>query len=437
MNKTIEIIKQLETTTGTNDKIKIIKDNANENNFVKSLQYTYTSDLQYGFSDKKLREELNKYIAQNKDKSINTKYKNGFQLLDVLAKSNINDVLRNETYQFLVSCNNDERELWIRIITKDLRCNISAKSINKAIPDTIFVFGVMLADKYFNKQSKVKNKEFIITQKLDGARFILIKDHEGNVKYYTRQGQEVTGLIEFEEDLKKIPNNTVIDGEVLLDKDGLHSKDLYRETMKEFRKKGEKHGLILHAFDILSYDEFRKGVSIDNCKDRKDRLHELITNNEFTNIVEVPVRYIGKDESMIIKLLDEATSKDEEGIMVNISDGVYECKRTTNILKVKKFQDADLKVIDIIEGTGKNQGKLGAITIQFIVDNKIYQCDCGSGFSDEERTLYWKNKELLLNKIVTIGYFEISQNSKTKEYGLRFPTWKGIIRDDKTEISMY
>ena len=283
----------------------------------------------------------------------------------------------------------------------------------------------------------IKNKEFIITQKLDGARFILIKDHEGNVKYYTRQGQEVTGLIEFEEDIKKIPSNTVIDGEVLLDKDGLHSKDLYRETMKEFRKKGEKHGLILHAFDILSYDEFRKGVSIDNCKDRKDRLHELITNNEFTNIVEVPVRYMGKDENMIIKLLDEAISKDEEGIMVNISDGVYECKRTTNILKVKKFQDADLKVIDIIEGTGKNQGKLGAITIQFIVDNKIYQCDCGSGFSDEERALYWENKELLLNKIVTIGYFEISQNSKTKEYGLRFPTWKGIIRDDKTEISMY
>ena len=44
---------------------------------------------------------------------------------------------------------------------------------------------------------------------------------------------------------------------------------------------------------------------------------------------------------------------------------------------------------------------------------------------------------LVLNKIVTIGYFEVSQNSKTKEYSLRFPTWKGIIRNDKTEISMY
>ena len=140
---------------------------------------------------------------------------------------------------------------------------------------------------------------------------------------------------------------------------------------------------------------------------------------------------------MIIKLLDEAIANDEEGVMVNLSDAPYECKRTSNILKVKKFQDADLKVLDIIEGTGKNVGKLGAITVQFEVGGKLYTCDCGSGFSDDERSLYYNNKELLLDKIVTIGYFEISQNSKTKEYSLRFPTWKGIIRHDKTEISMY
>ena len=38
---------------------------------------------------------------------------------------------------------------------------------------------------------------------------------------------------------------------------------------------------------------------------------------------------------MIIKLLDEAVNNDEEGVMVNLADAVYECKRTTNILKVK------------------------------------------------------------------------------------------------------
>lgn len=146
---------------------------------------------------------------------------------------------------------------------------------------------------------------------------------------------------------------------------------------------------------------------------------------------------LGNDESEIMKWLNWAKSNNLEGIMLQIADAVYECKRTKTTLKIKQFQDADLKVLDIIEGTGKNVGKLGAITVQFEVEGKLYTCDCGSGFSDDERSLYYNNKELLLGKIVTIGYFEISQNSKTKEYGLRFPTWKGIIRHDKTEISMY
>jgi hypothetical protein len=42
---------------------------------------------------------------------------------------------------------------------------------------------------------------------------------------------------------------------------------------------------------------------------------------------------------------------------------------------------------------------------------------------------------MLIGKIVTLGYFEISKNADGG-FGLRFPTWKGIIRHDKSEISM-
>lgn len=426
MKEIIKVINQLRNESSTNGKLKILKDNAENELLKKVLYYTYNPFKKYGVSEKTINPNN---IA---DITIDI-----FQLLDILSESNINDSLRATTNSFLGNYSNEEQELYICMILKDLKIGLNAKSINKIWKDLIPQFNVMLADKYFEKQQKVKGKEFIISQKLDGSRFVLIKDNLGNVKCYTRQGQEVNGLIEFENDFKLIPNNTVIDGEVLLNKQGLHSKDLYRETMKEFRKKGEKHGLILNAFDILTFDEFKEGKSKTKCKERKQQLHDLINNNNFTNIIEVPIRYIGKDENMIIKLLDEAVNNDEEGVMVNLADAVYECKRTTNILKVKKFKDCDVRVLDIIEGTGKNIGKLGAITIQFEVDNKLYTCDCGSGFDDNERSLYWNNKELLLNKIVTIGYFEISQNSKTKEYGLRFPTWKGIIRTDKDEISMY
>lgn len=432
MENIVKIIKQLEGTPGTNDKIAIIKDNANNEKFVKALQYTYSDDKMYGFSEDKLREAL-KYF---KDDYENT-WVNGFDMLDILASSNINDILRRNVYSFILSKNEDEQELWIRILTKDLRCKISGKTINKAIPNCIFLFSVMLADKYLDKIKKLEGNEFIITQKLDGARFILIKYANGNVRFFTRKGQEVDGMSELIEDCKFIPCNTVIDGEVLLNKQGLHSKDLYRETMKEFRKKGEKKGLRLHAFDILPYDEFIKGKSSNDCKTRKITLHNIIEQANFTNIVEVPIRYIGKDMSKINEFLNKAIENDEEGIMVNIANAPYETKRTANILKVKKFQDGDMRVINLLEGTGNNKGKLGSITVQFKVNDEIHSCDCGSGFTDEERVKYWNNKELLLNKIVTIGYFEISQNSKTKEYGLRFPTWKGIIREDKDEISMY
>ena len=138
---------------------------------------------------------------------------------------------------------------------------------------------------------------------------------------------------------------------------------------------------------------------------------------------------------MITKLLDEAISNNQEGIMINIADSGYSCKRTKDILKVKAFLDGDMRCVDIIEGTGKNLNKLGAITVEFEYEGNLYRCDCGSGFSQEERELYFDNPELILNKIVTIGYFEISNNKQGK-ISLRFPTWKGIIRDDKTEISM-
>ncbi|HET7733344.1 MAG TPA: hypothetical protein VFK73_05835, partial [Paludibacter sp.] len=93
-------------------------------------------------------------------------------------------------------------------------------------------------------------------------------------------------------------------------------------------------------------------------------------------------------------------------------------------------------VISMENGTGANEDKLGAIEIRFIHNDKYYECNCGSGFSQDERVKYWNNPELLIDKIVTIRYFGVSKNDGGT-YGLRFPTWTGRIRDDKSEISMY
>jgi DNA ligase-1 len=58
----------------------------------------------------------------------------------------------------------------------------------------------------------------------------------------------------------------------------------------------------------------------------------------------------------------------------------------------------DLEVVGLEEGTGRNQGKLGAA----IVEHKGYKVNVGSGFTDEEREKYWNNPNLLVGKTIGI-----------------------------------
>lgn len=63
--------------------------------------------------------------------------------------------------------------------------------------------------------------------------------------------------------------------------------------------------------------------------------------------------------------------------------------------------------------------------------NIIFEIDgnevsCGSGFGLEERNKYYNNPELIVNKLVTIKYFEKCSDSKTNLPSLRFPIFKGI-----------
>lgn len=418
MKNIANIIKNIQNTSSTNSKIDILKENKDNELLKKILFYTYNPYMKYKITEKSLGEG---YLQINYDI---------FELMDLLAKSNINDELREITNSFLtMQQDQDIKELYTMMLLKDLRCNLSSKTINKVWKGLIPEFNVMLASKYWDNIDRVKGNEFIITTKLDGIRLIAWKE-DGIFKAFTRQGKEVKGLIEIEEDFKNIPDDTVLDGELLLRNDNnLKSKDLYRATMKEARKDGEKHNLTFNVFDILPLEDFKKGKCNTSCKERKEILHELFKNNDFKNVIEVEPLYIGTDTNKITELLNRAISRDEEGVMVNLSAATYECKRTKGILKVKVMQTCDLKIIDFEEGAGKYKGSLGAL----IVDYKDNKLGVGSGFSDADREYIWNNRDELLGRVVEIQYFEKTKN-QNGGLGLRFPVFK-CIREIGKEVS--
>lgn len=429
METIIRILNKVRATNSTKEKEAILREHMDNALLRKILEYTYNPFKRYKITEKMI-EETPMYMG-NPDK-----FQNIFYLLETLGTSNINNSLRVDVNTFLYKFKDEERELYIGMLTKDLRLGCNVSTINKVWKDLIPKFNVMLAEKYHDNIERVKGKDFTITVKEDGNRIAIVKDG-GVVRCFTRQGQEYEGLDDIVKAVESSEyDNCVIDGELMI----LNHKDIpsdqrYKSTSKIVRKDGVKTGVKVVAFDILPIQDFKKGKVDVKYRMRRKTLESMLKDLNSPYLEPVEILYQGNDITMIDKLLEEVTNKGEEGLMININDAPYECKRTKHLLKVKKFQTADLLVTHIFEGDGNFKGMLGAIEVEFEHKGNIHRCNCGTGFSQEERIKYFNNPELLVGKIVEIKYFEISSNDNGG-YGLRFPVWLGRIREDKTEISM-
>ena len=421
MNNVFKILDEIGKDSSRTVKEKLLKENVNNDDLKKVLYYTFNPYLIFGIGAKTF-----------KNVQGDSEFNNLFDMLDYVLKNNTGtDETKLKVNKFISSQVEEDQEWIKRILLKDLKIGISDKTINKIWKDLIPTFDVMLAKKYFDNKNKV-NSKFIITTKLDGIRCVILKEN-GQIKIISRQGKIFEGLNEIEKEAAQLPDNMVYDGEILADNtEGLDSKTLYRKTMNLATKKGIKIGLIHNCFDIIPIDEFKKGESKDICINRKNELHKIFNELSLKHIIEVPMLYVGNDKNKITELLNKAISQDQEGVMVNLADKTYKCKRTDVILKVKKMQSCDCKVIGFEEGTGRLQETLGAILINY-KDNVV---KVGSGYSDEDRKDIWNNRDNLLGKIIEVQYFEETENQNDDSLSLRFPVFLRI-RNDKTEPSYF
>lgn len=425
-----DIFNNIATTPGRIDKENILKSHKDNQLFVECLRFLLDTYTVTGISKAKMKKKLNLNLDTYEAMNI-------LDLMDYIKKNNTGKDSDIIVVKKFIENNKDYKEFVEGLITKSTKLGVTAKTVNKIWSGLIKEFNVMLAESYDKNKDKVVGKKFILSTKLDGSRMISIK--EGNsVKFFSRQGQAIEGLEEITQDILKLQDG-VYDGELIALGEYEDSKLQFSQTMKLSRIKGTKTGLKFVCYDYIeNIEDFYNGECNVPCEKRKDMLHEIIDEHLDLQFVEyLHPLYIGDDISMIDEYGKMALEDGQEGIMVSLANSKYLCKRVKSLLKVKAFNECDVRVIDVIEGDNKNKGKLGAIRIQFEHNEEIHECNCGSGFSDEERVKYFENKELLIGKIVTIRYFEVTQNESTKEYGLRFPTWLSIIRDDKDEISMY
>lgn len=414
----------LQSTNSKKDKGQILRDNKCNDEFTSIMQFVFDPYITTGISNKKLNKQVNLHATKNFD-SI-------FDVMNYLKKYNTgtDEVIAN-VQGFLAKQNDVNRNFYKSIITKSLTVGCDAKTFNKVYgKNFIKTFNVMLANKFWEHEDKVDKSPFIVTQKLDGNRCVVF-NYTDHVQAFTRQGQAYDGLADIENEMKSLPTGFVYDGELIAENpEHLDSKDLYRKTTSIVRKDGIKTGVVFHVFDVLPIEDFEKGLSEYICKKRKDFLHQSVSNAKTHWIQEVPVLYYGTDKDQIIRWLNYMTDRKYEGVMANLANAPYSCKRTSDILKVKKMQSADLSILGFEEGEGRLKGTLGRMNVNY----KGQIVGVGSGFSDTDRQYIWNHKDELLGKIAEVQYFEQSENAKTKEVSLRFPVFK-CFRDEKNEES--
>lgn len=417
----VKDIASLQLITGAKAKQEFVRAHANDEIFCRLLYYALNPMLTYNVSEDTLRNRIPGAWQPND-------YKNIFEICDMLAsRKGVDDYTLDTVCSFLRVRNLEEQELYIKLLSKTLRLGVTAKTINKIIPGLIPEWEVQQAypiDKY----PVTEGTEFWLTQKLNGVRATFY-----NGKLIARSGVPYKGLDALISEIERLPLGAyVLDGELTLkDKGSLSDNEAFRVATGILNSDDvNKMAICYTVFDIIPREDFDSdNPKIPYSERRKmlDIFSKFVSDDGTLRVL--PVLYQGDDQLVIDKLLGQMVAEDKEGLMLN-TDVPYKRTRHKGILKIKRFYTMDLKIIGYEEGTGRLEGTLGALVLEY----KGNTVKVGSGFTDEQRTEFWANRNDIIGSLCEVKYKEISSDKNTGLESLQFPVFVQM-RFDKSEVS--
>ena len=404
-----EILTTVKNTTGSNAKRDILQ--AHSGNQVLKQALNLGLDPMTPFHIVKVPKVEGRLIGLHEQARWNA----FFEVADDCANRRVTGNAAIDAMIAVFSCATPEEERWMRkILKKHLAIGASTKTVNKVFPGLVPTFEVALAQKF--EEKRIADRERVgVDPKLDGIRcFAIVED--GEALLYARSGKLITNFDStFGRELAGLGDGCY-DGEVM-------GEDFAAIMRQAYRKENvNTEGTYLALFDFLPLEEWKSREAVTTCQDRYailcERLHAA---GKLSHLRRVP-RYIVAAEYDAIKgMHDEFVAQGYEGAMVKDLDAPYKFGRGPEVMKLKAFFDADLKIEKLIEGTGKHTGKLGSVGVNY----QGVEVQVGSGFSDELRETIWADPNSFVGRTIEVRYQEV-----TPDGSLRFPTFV-CFRNDR------
>jgi len=430
----IDIIQCIRDTPGKNDKVAILKVAINTNpNFKSAIVATYDKFYIYGI--KNIFTSLPKF----KTLKIGTSKLALFYFCDrflmkTLATGNSDHQMKAKMSMAIERLSNVEAEVVPLILARSFDAGFSVASINKAVPGTIPEFPVQKCQK-FNEKTILKIKYPAIAQlKEDGLRCVVIVK-SGNVSVKTGNAKPIYEHGALTADALAISNgeDIVLDGELIFFKDDERlprttSNGLGNKAIKKTLTLEESKGARFIAWDIIPFEDFIKASSEIKYDIRIARLSNHIVNLKTIKLIEqITVdSYLEAHQYYLSMLL-----LGFEGIILKNTSALWNSKRSSDLLKFKVEDPADLRILEVVEGAGKYNGMLGA----FVCESEcgIVNVTVGSGLTDSQRTEYFTNS--MIGKIIEVKYNEIISNKVNKNTRSLFLPIFQSVRLDKTKAN--
>ena len=317
-----------------------------------------------------------------------------------------------------------------RILIKDLRCGVSEKTVNNVVkkdyPDYVIpVFTCQLAHDGANHEKKLVGKKQIEV-KLDGVRVIAILHKNKRPEVFSRNGKQFHNFEHIVDQLAHVVETYGIGTDMILDGEVMSSS--FQDLMKQVHRKTnvQSDDAILHCFDMITLEEFQQGGSVRPQHQRSQELDSWIEKHapELPHVATLTWQEVDLDteqgQATLKQINKQAIDGGYEGIMIKDPNAGYECKRSHSWLKMKPFIEVSLEVKDVEEGTGRNEGRLGALVCSGVDDGKQIMVNVGSGFTDDQRIEFYSVCDTLLGQYVEVRADAITQN-QDGTYSLRFP----------------
>ncbi len=422
MNNPWNVIQKLESDNSSLFKQSVIKDNLDNVDFIEGAKMALDPLVTFGVKQVPFSETDGPGVDD---------IEVGMVFVKLIKRTLTGHAARDAIQELCDKATNEQWNDWYRrILIKDLRCGTGAKLINKVQADTIPLFGCMLAHDGAKHPKKIAG-ECYVEYKYDGVRVIAIVQN-GSATLHSRNGKLLENFPHIEEALSKPEfEGLVFDGEVM-------SED-FQTLMKQVHRKenAQTEDSYLAVFDMLTLEEFDAGGTELNAVQRRQRivnLSKVFDRDTFENVMDNRIRLVDatlidmdseegqvKFQQMNKRALDEGY----EGLMIKPIKEGYKCKRSHAWLKIKPFIEVTLKVVELEEGTGKNEGLLGALVVEGEDDGKFFRLNVGSGLTDENREQIWENQDKVIGQLVEIRADAATQSQDADDvWSLRFPRFK-------------